>query len=265
VTYRCLVIENEPGGDARLLGEWLTDSGLDLVVCRAHAGDPVPADLDGYAALLVLGGPYHPYAGPDGAPGASWLRDVEALLRRAVRHEVPTLAICLGAQLLAMAHAGTVERSPAGPEIGVTLVAKRDAAERDPLVGPTPMLPDVVQWHADEITELPLGAVLLFASTNYPHQAFRQGSRAWGLQFHIGADPAMVAHWAQRDPEALASAGLTAADVVAQVQQHLDDLFEVWHPVAHRFAALARGELDVVEAVPAHRELPLLGHPATDH
>ena len=33
---------------------------------RAHAGEPVPASLDGYAALVVLGGDQHVYPGPDG-------------------------------------------------------------------------------------------------------------------------------------------------------------------------------------------------------
>ena len=115
--------------------------------------------------------------------GDRYCYDFEALLRRAVRDRIPTLGICLGAQLLATAHQGTVERAASGPEIGPALIAKRDAAESDPLFGPLPMLPDVLQWHQDEITELPLGAVLLAASSNYPVQAFRVGTAAWGVQF----------------------------------------------------------------------------------
>ena len=69
------------------------------------------------------------------------------------------------------------------------------------------MLPDVIQWHHDEITELPAGAVLLAASTRYPHQAFRLGDRAWGLQFHIECDPAMIADWAKRQRDRARRAG----------------------------------------------------------
>ena len=50
---------------ARLLGEWLPEAGLDLAVVRAHAGEALPADLDGYAALVVLGGGQHAYRRPD--------------------------------------------------------------------------------------------------------------------------------------------------------------------------------------------------------
>jgi GMP synthase-like glutamine amidotransferase len=246
---RCLVVENDPTDDVRLLGEWLTGAGLALTVVRPHAGDPLPADLEGYAAFVVLGGGQHVYQGPP------WFDRLESLLRKAVRTGTPTLGICLGAQLLATAHAGSVAAATAGPELGAQLVAKRDAAERDPLFGPVPMLPDVLQWHHDEVTELPLGATLLATSTNYPVQAFRIGEAAWGLQFHIECDAAMIADWAADDTQLLATLGLSADDLVAQADALMDDLFEVWHPLAIRFAAVAQGSLGQASSP---RQLPLL-------
>ncbi|MEU7584882.1 type 1 glutamine amidotransferase [Micromonospora sp. NPDC049230] len=251
-----LVIENDPTDDARRLGEWLTEAGLELRVVRPHAGEELPADLEGYAALVVLGGDQQAYPLPDGSPGASWFPAVEGLLRKAVRYRVPTLAVCLGAQLLATAHAGLVERSPSGPEIGPGVVGRRDAAEHDPLFRYVPLIPDVLQWHADEITELPRGATLLAASTRYPHQAFRLGDRAWGLQFHIECDAAMIADWAT-DSTQLAELGYDPELVVAACASVLADVEEVWQPFAARFAALALGELDDSTT---RRGLPLLGH-----
>lgn len=248
-----LVIENDPSDDPRRLGEWLTDAGLELAVVRPHAGDPLPPALDGYAALVVLGGHQRAYPGPDGAPGAPWFPDLEGLLRKAVRTRVPTLAVCLGGQLLATAHGGTVERSPAGPEVGPGLVARRDAAEADPLFAGVPFLPDVIQWHHDEITGLPLGAVLLAASPRYPCQAFRLGDRAWGTQFHIECDTEMVAGWVSNNLALLADLDLDPDAVVAATEAVMDDVAEVWQPFAGRFAAFARGEL-----APARSPLPLL-------
>jgi GMP synthase-like glutamine amidotransferase len=257
---RCLVIENDPTDDARQLGEWLTDAALTLEVVRPYAGEALPADLDGWGAFVVLGGDQHAYPDEEGQPGAAWFGELESLLRKAVRHDVPTLGVCLGAQLLATAHGGTVAHSEAGPEIGAHLVAKRDVAERDPLFGPLPMLLDVVQWHHDEVTELPAGAVLLAASTRYPHQAFRLGESAWALQFHIECDPAMIADWTKGNEALLAELGTSPEAVVRGVEAVMDDVFEVWHPFATRFAALARGELARSGPVPgAGRELPLLG------
>jgi GMP synthase-like glutamine amidotransferase len=251
-----LVIENDPTDDLRRLGEWLTEAGLDLTVLRPYAGDALPADLSGYAAFVVLGGAQNPYPEPDGTPGAPWFPELEGLLRKAVRTAVPTLAICLGAQLLATAHAGEARRAAAGPEIGAALVGKRDAAEKDPLFRYVPLVPDVFQWHQDEVTELPAGAVLLAASTRYPHQAFRLGERAWGLQFHIECDLDMIRTWATTSTLP-AKLGVDPEQVVAGCAEVMADVEETWQPFAARFAALALGELDV----PApRRDLPLLGN-----
>jgi GMP synthase-like glutamine amidotransferase len=239
---RTLVVENDPTDDIRRLGDWLTAAGLALEVCRPYRGDPLPETLDGYVALVVMGGAQSAYPGPDGSRDADWFPALEGLLRKAVRYEKATLAVCLGAQLLATAHAGTVERSAAGPEIGPRLVARRDAADRDPLWAPVPLSPDVIQWHHDEISELPLGATLLAASTFYPHQAFRLGSRAWGVQFHPECDRDMIARWVADND---ADPGLV--DACAAV---LPDLEEVWRPFAGRFAAIALGTL--------RPELPIL-------
>jgi len=223
-----LVIENDPTDDIRRLGHWLTSAGLELSVIRPHAGEPLPETLDGYAALIVMGGEQSAYD-----TGVEWFSRVESLLRKAVRYRVPTLAVCLGGQLLAQALGGRVERSEQGLEIGAKLVAKRDVAAQDPLFGPIPFAPDVIQYHSDEITMLPAGAVLLAASTYYPHQAFRVGDRAWGIQFHIETDTEMFASWTD---------GLDGAEeLVAEVDERQEDVREVWQPFAARFADIALG------------------------
>jgi GMP synthase-like glutamine amidotransferase len=256
-----LVIENDPSDPLGRLGEWFAEAELPLTVLRPYAGDALPSDLEGYLALVVLGGDQSVYPNPAGEPGAAWFPALEGLLRKAVRHHVPTLGVCLGGQLLASAHGGLVERSTSGPEIGPGLVARRDAADNDPLFKYVPLIPDVIQWHSDEITELPLTAVLLAASTRCPHQAFRLGDRAWGLQFHIECDVAMIARWADSDGAALAELGYDADEVVAATAGVLADVEEVWQPFAARFAALALGTLpnaDIPNPGTA-RTLPLLG------
>jgi GMP synthase-like glutamine amidotransferase len=256
-----LVIENDPSDDLRRLGEWLTGAGLELTVLRPHAGDALPETLDGYQAFVVLGGDQSAYADADGKPGAAWFPQLEGLLRKAVRHRVPTLGVCLGGQLLASAHGGLVERSTSGPEVGPALIGRRDAADNDPLFKYIPLLPDVVQWHSDEITELPLGAVLLAASTRFPNQAFRLGDRAWGVQFHIECDADMIADWARHDEALLTELGYLPELVVAATVDVLADVEEVWQPLAARFAALALGELPGADIpIPGGiRTLPLLG------
>ena len=74
------------------------------------------------------------------------------------------------------------------------------------LAWPRPTL----QWHQDTF-ELPEGATLLAGSPAYPHQAFRVGAVAYGVQFHIEVDESMAAEWS-RVPEYVASAAAVLGD-----------------------------------------------------
>jgi GMP synthase-like glutamine amidotransferase len=242
VTARALVVTHSATEGAANLGAWLQDAGLELALCEPWDGDEVPADPTAYDAVVVMGGPQQAYDDTS----APWLRATKDLLRAAVAADVPTLGVCLGAQLLAEATGGRVERGDAGPELGARLVAKRDAAWGDELLGDAPLTPIVVQWHEDAIVDLPPGAVHLASSPRYAHQAFRVGQRAWGLQFHVETTPEMVRHWGAEYGGAGREAGL---DPVALAERAVDELGEVeqcWRPVAERFAALAQGRGRVV-------------------
>jgi GMP synthase-like glutamine amidotransferase len=127
-----------------------------------------------------------------------------------------------------------------GPEIGAALVAKRDAADADPVFGPLPLSPDVVQWHHDEIAQLPDGALLLASSPAYAHQAFRVGRHVYGLQFHVETTPDVVRAWAASDPDGVAAGPHDAATVVARAEAVHADIAEAWQPFAGRFADLVR-------------------------
>ena len=228
-TVRILVLEHDPADPVLLLGDWLIAAGAELTICRAHAGDPIPPNLDGYDALISMGGEM----GARDDERAPWLPAARSLLSSAVNTATPTLGVCLGGQLLAAATGGTVRVGADGPEIGAYLAAKRDAAMSDPLFADLPMTPDVVQFHDDVVSALPPGAVLLLSSMGYPHQAWRQGNAAWGLQFHIEPTAEHVRGWA-RDG---------GVPVTARLGPMLDDSEEtmgfVWQEFAHRFVAFA--------------------------
>ena len=239
---RLLIVRNDAEDDARRLGDWLVEAGAELHVVKADAGEALPENLTGFDGLVVMGGAQPAYD-VDGRPASPWFPQLRALLREAVNSGVATLGVCLGGQLLAGALGGRIEPAANGPEIGPFLVAKRDAAESDPLFAMVPFTPDVYQWHGDEITVLPPGAVLLASSPRVPHQAFRVGRRAWGLQFHIECDQPMLESWAAGDGGSLERAGLDAETVLARCAAVETDVEEVWGPFAGRFVALAAGRL----------------------
>ena len=234
---RLLVVVPSDTDPPTRLGEWLREAGLELDERRLSRGEPLPADLTGVDGLLVLGGPQ---SSLDDETVSPELVGVRHLLAQAVAADVPTLAICLGAQLLAQVGGGSTRVGEEGPEVGATLVAKRDAADADPLFGPLPLSPDVVQWHHDEIDRLPAGATLLASNPRYPHQAYRVGQHVYGLQFHVETDEALVRQWAESDAVGVAASGLDVDAICLRAAAVLPDLAETWSAFAGRFAALVR-------------------------
>lgn len=215
---------------------------------------PIPASAAGYHGVLCLGGEMGALDDAD----HPWLAQVRALLVSAVEDRIPVLGICLGAQLLAAATGGQVRRGPDGPEAGPMLVAKRDAAARDPLFAEVPYTPDVMQYHQDVVAGLPPGAELLAAAPTYPNQAFRVGECAYGVQFHIETTPEIVASWVRDEPEIAAAARPGAFDAQRIVELHAD-LAEVWAPFAARFVGLAAQYGGFADRQPGPvRELPIV-------
>jgi GMP synthase (glutamine-hydrolysing) len=205
------------------LAEWLPAIGVDVHPTHPYLGNRVPPSVEG-DALIVLGGPMNAYD-DDVAP---WLPSVRTLLASAVDDGVPTIGICLGAQLLAVVAGGKVERGLAGPEIGLGEV---NVPTGDMLLSPGLM--PVVQWHYDTITDLPDSVEVLASSELYPVQAFRVGEVAWGLQFHIEATTEMVHGWAIDE-------GLDTA-LSEPIGFAAGALAEVGEQIARRFAAIITG------------------------
>ncbi|MEO8887733.1 MAG: type 1 glutamine amidotransferase [Jatrophihabitantaceae bacterium] len=235
------------------LADWLSAAGLTLDVRDAEQPGAVPASLDAHAGLVVLGGDMG--AGDD--ERAPFLPAVRALLREAVRAERPTLGVCLGAQLLAAANGGRVARNPEGPEFGAQLIAKRTAAASDPLFGPIPITPDVIQWHFDAVTTLPPGAIVLAGSPLCEVQAFRLGRLAWGIQFHIETTPEIVRAWATAD--AVALDGYDVERILQRADAADADVAEVWLPFVTAFAGvvLNPGDVRATRTVPTSSAEPI--------
>lgn len=230
-----LVVTHTASEGPGRLADWLTEAGIDLQLVEPWRGELLPETLEGFQALVVMGGPQQ--AWDDSS--ASWLRQTKQLMGSAIAEGQPVLGICLGGQLLAEAAGGRVQPGQAGPELGAKLVGKRDVAGADPLMWDLPLASVVVQWHWDAVVELPPGSTLLMSSTAYPHQAFRVGESAWGLQFHIEADAAMVARWVEADRAELERLGVDPARLLDSVEAELDEVAEIWGEVARRFARFA--------------------------
>ena len=145
--------------------------------------------LEAYEALIILGGPMNSDQ-IDSHPNL--ITEVE-LIREAVDRNLSVLGICLGAQLLAKALGGSVNRN-ASREIGWHDVDVTAAGATDPVLSGFRSRQLVFQWHEDGI-ELPPGTVHLAASDASRVQAFRHGEHVYGFQFHLEVNESLIERW----------------------------------------------------------------------
>jgi GMP synthase (glutamine-hydrolysing) len=152
--------------------------GILVEIRRMDLGHALPV-LDNIDGLIVMGGPMGVYD-TDKHP---FLEDECRLMANMVHSEKPVLGVCLGAQLLAAALGARVYKGPS-VEVGFGNVNLKRAALADPVFSALPNPLPVFHWHGDTF-DLPEHATLLAANSNYEHQAFRFGRKAYGLQFHL--------------------------------------------------------------------------------
>ena len=70
----------------------------------------------------------------------------------------------------------------------------RQAGREDPVLSPLGASAPVFQWHSRRF-EVPDSAVHLARSDTCEQQAFRWGDKAYGFQFHLEMDAALVERW----------------------------------------------------------------------
>jgi GMP synthase-like glutamine amidotransferase len=187
-----LVLQHEEIEHLAVFQDFLRADGAKWHVVELDEGETIPS-LDPFDAMFVMGGPQDVWE-EDVYP---WLRDEKAAIRRFVAEmRRPFFGICLGHQLLADALGGQVKRARVA-ERGLTRVSKTDAGARDPLLRDLSDPFTAFQWHGAEVVALPEGAAVLARNETCPIQAFRYGSHAYGVQFHIEVTKDTVADWSQ--------------------------------------------------------------------
>lgn len=229
----CLVIQHIEPEESFAIGEAMYANGIELDERRVYAGDPVPSAISGFDGLVVMGGPMSAASDADFPTRQAEI----ALIADALEVGVPTIGVCLGAQLLAAAAGGVVYGGSEGPEIGWAPVRLLEAASEDPLLGGLPSPLTVLHWHSDTF-ELPAGAEHLASSERYANQAFRLGTSAWGLQFHLEVtDKAVDGFLSAFGDEAEQSSG-GADQIEADTPVALAELEDWRDLVAARFAGI---------------------------
>jgi GMP synthase (glutamine-hydrolysing) len=214
-----VVFEHHAMETSARLGQVLRDHGHRLRTVRLYAGDTVPADLDDVDGVVSMGGPMN----VDQADEHAWINEECSFIKAAHEAGLPVVGICLGAQLIAHALGGKVEKMDA-PEIGWLPVSQFRPGFPDTLFGGIPWKAEQFHTHGYEVTELPPGGAMLASTERCKHQAFRVGLTTYAFQYHF--------EWTRRDVDGVLdqfadwiSQSGCDADAIHQETQEKYDLF----------------------------------------
>ncbi|NBI48044.1 glutamine amidotransferase [Burkholderia sp. ISTR5] len=172
-------------------------------------------DACGPSLLVVLGGPISAYDDdlyPTTAP-------LVELIRKRIEAGLPTLGICLGAQLIARALGARVYPGKV-KEIGWTPLTLTDAGLASPLRHLAGSETSMLHWHGDTF-DLPPGAIHLASTPDCAHQAFSWGQHVLGLQCHPEVATESFEAWLIGHASEIGSApGVDARQLRAATAEH---------------------------------------------
>ena len=184
----CVAIRHLQFEDLGIFADPILEAGYEIQyidVPVESLSDAKDADL-----LFILGGPcgvYEDHLYP-------YIKEEIALAKERIEKELPTVGICLGAQIIASAAGAEVYAGTNGKEIGWAPISLTEEGLSGPLAplanGGAPMF----HWHGDTF-DLPKGATLLGSSELYENQIYAIGDHILGFQSHPELVPLKIEHW----------------------------------------------------------------------
>jgi GMP synthase (glutamine-hydrolysing) len=197
--------------------------------------DAVPS-MDRYRGLVVLGGPMN----VEEQAQRPHLRTELGVIEQALAQGKPVLGICLGAQLLAHALGAPVRRH-GRPEIGWYDLDTTEHGRADSVLSGLGERAPVFQWHSCTFG-IPHGAQHLARTRTCENQAFRYGANAYGFQFHLEVNQALIERWlalpSYRDELIEAQLGHGADDIRAGTPASMSSMQDNAHAVFNNFLDL---------------------------
>lgn len=194
-----LIVQNISREGPGLLEQVLRDESVAFDLVDLDKGQEMPS-LDGYKALVVLGG-------PDSANDDTTKMTTElGRIKEGLDAGLPYLGICLGLQTLVKAAGGKVvpgdvkEVGFIDPDNNQHTVAVTDEGKTDPLLAGLPETLDVFQLHGETV-ELTPDMTLLATGKFCKNQIVRVTDRVYGIQSHFELTPEMLTVWAEQDPD----------------------------------------------------------------
>lgn len=249
---KILVINHQADCNAERFQPWLEEAGFQIdnrlgpagqLPNHIHYSTNSPAS-DHFGAIIVTGGNANISDEPH---SIWWFPQVEQLILEAAAQRIPTLGLCLGAQLVAHALGGQIDscdnqiKACTKPyEFGVVDIHINNVGQHDQLFAGLDPIIRMHENHQACIKRLPDRAELLASSNRCPVEAFRYGRYMYGLQFHPEVNTETVNNWTKKRVNELIDAGIDWSLVIKRASHFMYSNEAASRQICHNFAQIIR-------------------------
>lgn len=210
------ILQHEATQGPGVLGEYLRQHGIPFKVIMPCVDNQISLCATDYRGLVVLG------SNRCVNEQLHWIEQERCLLQDALRHDVPVLGHCFGAQMLARAMGARVWRNPC-TNIGWSRAWVTKPAQE---LWHLPSEITLFNWHYDTF-EIPNGATRSMYGAFCLNKGFIQG-RNWAFQGHLEVTADSVKSWCNEGSDELRHASGPAVQhelqILARIPQNIDAL-----------------------------------------
>lgn len=231
---RVLVLQHADPEHPGLIADAVYAVGGALETIRGDLGQAAPSSLDGYAGLIIMGGPQSVYE-EDKFP---YLRVEKQLALEAIDNNIPLIGVCLGSQIIADVLGSEVH--PSGSvEIGWKDIARSAEIAANPVLSALPETFTPLHWHGD-VYDFPNGATSIGSSEMTSVQGFTYGETTYAPLFHLEMTEQQITDMATLFPDDIRRGGLDPVTLLSETPARAAAIKPIATEIFTRWAALLK-------------------------
>jgi len=169
------------------IADYLSKNEISYRIIRSYRGEAIPQLDESMAGLVFMGGVM------SANDEISWIKQEVALIRSALKANVPILGHCLGGQLISRALGAKVTTNPVG-EVGWHQCFKKNNCHNTKWLGNIVDPFMMFHWHYETFA-VPHKAQLLFSSDHCHNQAYSYGDNVLAMQGHVEMTKPLLTEW----------------------------------------------------------------------